>query len=163
MNREESTSTTNDLEEGDLEDKSLPSVGKPLPSSKTYVSQLKIWNGIYSQDNILKIFLSPFPFLLSPAVGHSFCWKLEKSELHTPFNRPGFFSVYLECRPCFIVSVGDDLLIHKFNVLPLGVVSICTSTIFTIEYNFTATQIVGINLINYEIHVLTTIFCFGRD
>jgi hypothetical protein len=60
------------------------------------------------------------------------------------------------------VSVGDDLLIHKFNVFPLGALSICTSTIFTIEYNFTATEIVGIVLINYKILVLN-VFCFGRD
>ena len=72
MNREESTSTTNDLEDGNLEDKSLPSVEKPIPSSKSYVSQLRIWNGIYSQDNFLKIFLRPFPYLLSPVVSHLF-------------------------------------------------------------------------------------------
>ena len=72
MNREESTSTTNDLEEGSLDDKSLalPSIGRPIPSPKPYVSQLRIWNGIYSQDNILKIFFRPFPFLLSPVVSH---------------------------------------------------------------------------------------------
>lgn len=61
-----------------------------------------------------------------------------------------------------MVSVSDDLLIHKFNVLPLVVLSFCTSTIFTIEYNFTTIQIVGIILINYRILMLT-IFCFDRD
>ena len=76
MNREESISTTNDLEEkGSLEDKSLPSVEGPIPSPKTYVSQLRIWNGVYSQANILKIFLRPFSFLLSPVVGHLFLLK----------------------------------------------------------------------------------------
>ena len=151
MNREESTSTTNDSEERDLEDKSLPSVEKPIPR-KTYVSQLKIWNGIYSQANILKIFLRPFPFILSPLVSHLFLLKFfKKSEPHTPSNRLGLVFLHLECRPCFIVSVSGDLLIHKFDILPLGVSSICSSTIFTIEYNFTATQIVSIILINYKI------------
>ena len=75
MNREESTSTNDDLEEGGVEDKSLPSVEKLIPSSNTYVSQLRIWNGIYSEANILKIFLRPFPFLLSPVVGHLFLFE----------------------------------------------------------------------------------------
>ena len=44
--------------------------------------------------------------------------------------------------------MSDDFLIHKFNILPLGALSICTSSIFTVEYNFTATEIVGIILIN---------------
>ena len=43
-----------------------------------------------------------------------------------------------------MVSVSDDLLIHKFYVLPLVAMSLSTSTIFTVEYNFTPTQIVGI-------------------
>ena len=60
------------------------------------------------------------------------------------------------------MSVSDELLIHKFNVLPIVTLAICSSTIFTIEYNFTATQIVDFILINYKILVLT-IFCFGRD
>jgi hypothetical protein len=68
----------------------------------------------------------------------------------------------MEYRPCCIVSVGDRLLIHKLSVLPLGVLSICSSSVFTIEYNFTATQIVSIILINYKILVLT-MFYFGRD
>jgi len=106
VNREESTSTTNDLEEGSLEDKSLPSVGKPIPSSKAYTSQLRIWGGIYSQANILKIFLRPFPFLLSPVTWFFFC-------------------------------------VFGMQTVLLSALSICTSTIFTIEYNFTATQITG--------------------
>ena len=77
-----------------------------------------------------------------------FYWKLERSEAHTSSNRLGFFSLHLECRPCCMVSVDDDLLIYKFNILPLAVLSICTSIIFTIEYNFTPTEIVGIILIN---------------
>ena len=44
------------------------------------------------------------------------------------------------------MSVSDDFLFHKFNVLPLAALSIGTSTIFTIEYNFTPTQIVGVHL-----------------
>ena len=76
MDREEPTSTTDDLEEGGVEDKS---VGGPIPSPKTYISQLRIWNGTYSQANILKIFLRPFPFLLSPVVCHIFLLKFYKN------------------------------------------------------------------------------------
>ena len=72
MNQDEPISTTNDLEEGGLDDKSLPSLERPIPVPKTYVSQLRIWNGVYSQVNIIKIFLRPFPFLLSPVVGRLF-------------------------------------------------------------------------------------------
>ena len=99
MNRKGSTSTTNDPEEGGLEE-SLPSIERPIPSSRTYVSQLRIWNGIYSEANILKIFLRPFPFLLSPVVSHLFLLKTQKSELHIPSNRLGLCSLYMECRPC---------------------------------------------------------------
>ena len=67
-----------------MEDKSLPSVGKPIPSQKTYVSQLRIWNGIYSKDNIFKIFLRPFPFLLSPVVGHLSSLKTYKNLSRIP-------------------------------------------------------------------------------
>jgi hypothetical protein len=57
------------------------------------------------------------------------------------------------------VGVSDDLLILKFNVLSLVVLSISSATVFTIEYNFTATQIVGIISINYWILMLTgTVF-----
>ena len=70
VNQEGLTLDTTDPEKGNLKDKSPSSLEKPKPSPKTYVSQLKIWNGTYSQSNILKIFLRPFPFLLSPVVGH---------------------------------------------------------------------------------------------
>ena len=69
-------------EKGNLKDKSPSSFEKPKPNLKTYVSQLKIWNGIYSQTNVLKIFLRPFPFLLSPVVSLLFLLKTLKSELH---------------------------------------------------------------------------------
>jgi len=108
VNREESTSITNDPEETGVEDKSLPSVGKPIPR-KSYVSQLRIWNGVYSQENILKIFLRPFPFLLSPVA-----W--------------------------FVFFVYGMQTVFVFAL------SISTSTIFTIEYNFTPTQIGLTNL-----------------
>jgi len=35
----------------------------------SYLSQLKIWHGTFSDESIVKIFLRPFPFLLSPVVG----------------------------------------------------------------------------------------------
>ncbi|KAF8808032.1 MFS general substrate transporter [Phlegmacium glaucopus] len=108
-NQEESKSTTSDPEKSSLEDKLPPLVGGPMPSPKTYVSQLKIWNGIYSQDSILKIFFRPFSFLLSPVT-----WFV-------------FFVFGLQ-------TVWYSLL------------HVCSSTVFTIEYNFTATQIGLTNL-----------------
>lgn len=44
------------------------SSNKNRAEAPSYLSQLKIWNGIYSNVNIMKIFLRPFPFLLSPVV-----------------------------------------------------------------------------------------------
>ena len=40
----------------------------PLPSPPSYPSQLKIWHGALTDESIFRIFLRPFPFLLSPVV-----------------------------------------------------------------------------------------------
>lgn len=44
------------------------SVAFPQP---TYISQLKIWNGTFSDDNFFMILLRPLPLLLSPVVRRS--------------------------------------------------------------------------------------------
>ena len=50
----------------DAEVESVDRVSQPRPP--TYVSQLKIWHGTFTDESIWKIFLRPFPFLLSPVV-----------------------------------------------------------------------------------------------
>ncbi|KAF8167500.1 MFS general substrate transporter [Crassisporium funariophilum] len=96
-----------DSEKGSIEEGTSSS--DIIPERKSYVSQLKIWNGTYSKANILKIFLRPFPFLLSPVTWFMFC--------------------------C-----------HGMQTVWLSLMPICSSTIFTIEYNFDATQIGLTNL-----------------
>ena len=38
------------------------------PNIWTHLSHLKIYNGTYSDESIWRLFLQPFPFLLSPVV-----------------------------------------------------------------------------------------------
>jgi MFS family permease len=38
-----------------------------VPPKKTFVQELRVWNGIYSHDNIFKFILGPFLTLLNPA------------------------------------------------------------------------------------------------
>ncbi|PFH49665.1 hypothetical protein AMATHDRAFT_62622 [Amanita thiersii Skay4041] len=38
----------------------------------SYLSQLRVWHGTFSQENLFKIFLRPFPFLLSPVTWFMF-------------------------------------------------------------------------------------------
>jgi hypothetical protein len=33
-----------------------------------YFEQLKVWNGVFTEVSLFKLFLRPFPFLLSPVV-----------------------------------------------------------------------------------------------
>ncbi len=40
----------------------------PQPTMPSYLSQLRIWNGTFTDVSMWKIFLRPFPFLLSPVV-----------------------------------------------------------------------------------------------
>ena len=77
-------STTKDSEDGGVEVKSLSSVEISTPSKKSYVSQLRIWSGTYSQANFLKIFFHPFPFLLSPIVSHMYLLKFSKNLSRIP-------------------------------------------------------------------------------
>ncbi|KAJ8454169.1 hypothetical protein ONZ51_g13188 [Trametes cubensis] len=81
----------------------------PRPAPPTYLSQLKIWHGALSDESIWKIFLRPFPFLLSPVTYFLF-------------------------------------LTHGMQTVWLSLVPLCSSTIFTLEYNFDAAQIGLTNL-----------------
>jgi len=76
---------------------------------RSYLSQLKIWNGTYSDEKITKIFLRPFPFILSPVTWFLFC-------------------------------------VYGMQTVWLSLLPICSSTIFTLEYGFTASQIGLTNL-----------------
>ncbi|KAF9446134.1 MFS general substrate transporter, partial [Macrolepiota fuliginosa MF-IS2] len=97
---------------------------RPGPPDVTYLSQLRIWNGVFTDVSLLKLFLRPLPFLLSPVV-----------------------SILL----WFIFSV------HGMQTVWLSLMPICSSTIFTIEYNFTASQIGLTNLGGLVGIVLATI------
>ncbi|KAH9884634.1 MFS general substrate transporter [Cubamyces lactineus] len=83
--------------------------GSSLPAPPTYLSQLKIWHGALSDESIWRIFLRPFPFLLSPVTYFLF-------------------------------------LTHGMQTVWLSLVPLCSSTIFTLEYNFDAAQIGLTNL-----------------
>jgi len=76
---------------------------------QSYLSQLKIWNGTFTQVGLIRIFTRPFPFLLSPVTWFIF-------------------------------------LVHGMQTVWLSLLPICSSTIFTIEYNFNASQIGLTNL-----------------
>ncbi|GLB43611.1 putative major facilitator superfamily protein [Lyophyllum shimeji] len=80
-----------------------------LPEKPSYISQLKIWNGTFSNASLFRIFIRPFPFVLSPVTWFIF-------------------------------------LVHGMQTVWLSLLPICSSTIFTIEYNFTASQIGLTNL-----------------
>ncbi|KAI0640296.1 MFS general substrate transporter [Trametes polyzona] len=78
-------------------------------ATPSYLSQLKIWHGTFSDESIWRIALRPFPFLLSPVTYFLF-------------------------------------LSHGMQTVWLSLVPLCSSTIFTLEYNFTASQIGLTNL-----------------
>ncbi|XP_006454269.1 hypothetical protein AGABI2DRAFT_214100 [Agaricus bisporus var. bisporus H97] len=50
------------------EEKSSSSSNHVSPSRASYPQQLKIWHGTFTNVNLFKLFLRPFPFLLSPVV-----------------------------------------------------------------------------------------------
>ncbi|OJT13961.1 Protein HOL1 [Trametes pubescens] len=81
----------------------------PQPTMPSYLSQLRIWNGTFTDVSMWKIFLRPFPFLLSPVT----------------------YFVFLS---------------HGMQTVWLSLVPLCSSTIFTLEYNFNASQIGLTNL-----------------
>ncbi|KAF9055995.1 MFS general substrate transporter [Panaeolus papilionaceus] len=92
-----------------------------VPMRKTYLSQLKIYNGTFTAASIFRLFMRPFPFLLSPV----------------------FWFLFL----CF-----------GMQTVWLSLMPLCSSTIFTIEYGFDATQIGLTNLGGIVGIVLATAF-----
>ncbi|KAH9923125.1 MFS general substrate transporter [Epithele typhae] len=98
----------------------------PYPSPPSYVSTLKIWNGTFTNESLITIFLRPFPFLLSPVT-----WFV--------FLTQGLQTVWLS--NFYPLSDPAICLTHAAGLVPL-----CSSTIFTIEYGFNASQIGLTNL-----------------
>ncbi|KAJ8472878.1 hypothetical protein ONZ45_g16499 [Pleurotus djamor] len=91
-----------------IEDEDV-SVSALEPQRHSYRSQLKLWNGTFTEESPFKIFLKPFPFLLSPIT----------------------FFIFL---------------VHGMQTVWLSLMPICSSTIFTLEYGFNASQIGLTNL-----------------
>ena len=58
--------TLRNTESPDIE--SISRDDSPSQSPPTFISQLKVYNGTYSEQNVWKIFLRPLPFVLSPVV-----------------------------------------------------------------------------------------------
>ncbi|KAM5538339.1 hypothetical protein V8D89_007941 [Ganoderma adspersum] len=73
------------------------------PNAPSFLSQLKVYNGTFSNESVWKIFLRPLPFMLSPVT-----WFV--------FLNLSMQSVWL------------------------SLVVLCSSTIFTVTYNFTPVQ-----------------------
>jgi hypothetical protein len=61
----------NDSEKESLEDTKSSVSEDIIPQRKSYLSQLKIYSGTYTNVSIFKLFFRPFPFLLSPIVSIS--------------------------------------------------------------------------------------------
>lgn len=56
----------------DEEGSGAESLNHNMTSPRTsYLGQLKVWNGVFTDGSLLKLFLRPLPFLLSPAVNFS--------------------------------------------------------------------------------------------
>ncbi|KAM5538316.1 hypothetical protein V8D89_007918 [Ganoderma adspersum] len=93
------------------QDVEIRSVDRDAPSANppTFLSQLKIYNGTFTDDSVWKIFFRPLPFILSPVTWFVF-------------------------------------LAYSMQTVWLSLVPLCSSTIFTIEYNFNAAQIGLTNL-----------------
>ncbi|KAF5375213.1 hypothetical protein D9758_000497 [Tetrapyrgos nigripes] len=107
----QSSRTSENNEKSNIEERQSPAatVGDANSGNQTFLSQLKLWHGTFSDDSLFKIFLRPFPFVLSPV------------------------TVYI-------------FLVHGMQTVWLSLLPICSSTIFTIEYGFNASQIGLTNL-----------------
>ncbi|OBZ68455.1 hypothetical protein A0H81_11484 [Grifola frondosa] len=87
----------------------IESIERARSTPPSYLSQLKLWNGRFSDESFGEILLRPLPFLCSPVTLFVF-------------------------------------LSHGMQTVWLSLVPLCSSTIFTLEYNFNAAQIGLTNL-----------------
>ncbi|KAF5385344.1 hypothetical protein D9615_001033 [Tricholomella constricta] len=109
------------------DDNSIPSekhsVDKPRPGSEedgsrlsekpSYLSQLKIWNGTFSNVGLFKIFMRPFPFILSPVTWFIFL-------VHGMQTVPNLYI----CRPSF--GKGSQGLTNLGGIVGI-IIAICIS------------------------------------
>ncbi|KAJ3512271.1 hypothetical protein NLJ89_g3612 [Agrocybe chaxingu] len=114
-------SASNETEKQAIEDVESSQEAR-IPAQRSFVSGLQLYHGTFTKTNIIKIFLRPFPFLISPVT-----WFL--------FLVLGMQTVWLSLMP------------------------ICSATIFTIEYDFDATEIGLTNLGGFVAVVLAV--CTG--
>ena len=104
----------------------------PFAKPPTFLSQLKIYNGTFTDDSVWKIFFRPLPFVLSPVVRSTACDDFPRTALPkchfgthpTDVVRlPGLFDAnsVVECAPRFsaLLSVGGGPL------TPMQVWSLC--------------------------------------
>nr|VWO94013.1 Multidrug transporter TPO1_2 (Clotrimazole exporter TPO1_2) (Drug:H(+) antiporter TPO1_2) (DHA TPO1_2) [Ganoderma boninense] len=102
-----------------------------LASDKaTFRSHLKIYNGTFCDETVWRIFLRPFPLLLSPVACARF--------LIGGGMRIDFIFVSLQ--------TWFALLSYLMPGVFLGLVLVCSSTIFTVTYGFNTAQIGLTNL-----------------
>ena len=72
--------------------------GSPPQTVPTYLSGLKVWHGTYTDENLLKIFLKPFPFILSPVA--RILHHLPRMSRIDTSDRRGLSSSHTACRVC---------------------------------------------------------------
>ncbi|PIL28608.1 MFS general substrate transporter [Ganoderma sinense ZZ0214-1] len=92
----------------------------------TFLSQFKIYNGTFSDETIWRIFLRPFPFLLSPVTWFAFIG----------YSMP-------------TLCLGVFLIRRRSTDTGVDFVALCTSTIYTITYHFDASEIGLISVSNF--------------
>ncbi|KAI0066696.1 MFS general substrate transporter [Artomyces pyxidatus] len=97
-------------EKGNFEKESVEeTASSTTPPAPSYLSQLRIWHGTFSDEPLWRLIMRPLPFLCSPV------------------------TVFL-------------FLSHGMQTAWLSLLPICSSTIFTLEYNFNPSQIGLTNL-----------------
>lgn len=85
--REKSKDNKQDGDRGSVEKSiSEPEIASVVPNALTtssYISQLKIWNGSFSDEPLWRIFLKPFPFILSPVVSERTLQWIDSRLMHS--------------------------------------------------------------------------------
>lgn len=92
------TTTGKSAEKQSIEDSKSAASEDIVPQSKSYLSQLKIYSGAYTDVSLFKLFFRPFPFLLSPVVCISPSLLRPNTNLTETPRRPGFYLLHMECK-----------------------------------------------------------------
>ena len=138
------TSAEPDAEMLDIE----PSVSSPNPPS--FLSQLKVYNGTFSRESIWKIFLRPLPFMLSPVVrttiAYSQCSEAYDNDKLTAERVIDMVHISQHVDAICVAEYVSTFSVSFFTGYgvdaPVGLVVLCSSTIFIVTYDFTPVQIV---------------------